>query len=169
MNTFKYIFGFAVILILQLLCSEFINLWPVLYLAVIPLLVILLPPDTNTCILMLCAFAIGLLTDALSDGVLGLNAACCTLLAACRNMITRPMRRYDIQTEEMDLNYGEFRPGKLVMLLVASYLVFFVPYVIIDGPMGKGILYLAFRIILNVVVNSTIAYLLVRLWIRRFF
>ena len=169
MNTFKYIFGFVVILILQLLCSNFINLWPIIYIAVIPLLVILLPPDINTCILMLCAFAIGLLTDALCDGILGLNAACCVLVAACRNMITRPMRRYDIQTEELDLNYGEFRPGKLAMLLVASYLVFFVPYVIIDGPMGKGIAYLAFRIILNVIVNSLVAYLLVRLWIRRFF
>ena len=164
MNTFKYIFGFVVILILQLLCSEFINLWPILYIAVIPLLVILLPPDISTYLLMLSGFAVGLLTDAL-----GLNAACCTLLAASRNLITRPMRRYDIQTEEMDLNYGEFRPGKLVTLLLASYLVFFIPYVLIDGPMGKGVLYLSLRIILNVAVNVVIAYLLVRLWIRRFF
>ena len=169
MNTFKYIFGFVVILVLQLLCSDFINLWPILYIAVIPLLVILLPPETNTYLLMLCGFAIGLLTDALSDGILGLNAACCTLLAASRNLITRPMRRYDIQTEEMDLNYGEFRPGKLVMLLLASYLIFFIPYVLIDGPVGKGVLYLSLRIILNVAVNVVIAYLLVRLWIRRFF
>ena len=169
MNWAKYIFGFVVILVLQLLASGFINLWPILYIALIPLLVILLPPDTNTYLLMLCGFAIGLLTDVLSDGIPGLNAACCTLLAASRNMITRPMRRYDIQTDEMDLSYSEFRPDKLFMLLLASYLVFFIPYVLIDGPMGKGFLWLTLRIILNVAVNVVIAYLLVRLWIRRFF
>lgn len=169
MNWAKYIFGFVVILVLQLLASEFINLWPILYIAVIPLLVILLPPDTSTYLVLLCGFAIGLLTDALADGVLGLNAACLTLLAACRNMITRPMRRYDIQTEEMDLSYGEFRPEKLVVLLILSYLVFFVPYVIIDGAGQSGVLYIILRIALNVVVNVVISYLLVRLWIRRFF
>jgi len=169
MNWLKYIYGFIVILVLQILCSEFINLWPMLYIAVIPLMIILMPANVSTYVLMLCGFAIGLLTDALSDGILGLNAACCTLLGACKNMITRPMRKYDIQSEDFDMDSGEFRKGKLLVLLIISYLVFFIPYVLIDGAGVSGVLYLVLRIVVNVIVNVAIAYLLTRLWIRRLF
>lgn len=169
MESLKYIYGFIVILVLQLLCSEFINLWPMLYIAVIPLMIILLPFSVSTYVLMICGFAMGLLTDALSDGVPGLNAACCTLLGACKNMITKPMRKYDVQTDQFDMDSGEFRKGKLILLLIICYLVFFIPYVLIDGAGVSGILYIVARIAVNVVVNVIIAYLLIRLWIRRFF
>ena len=165
----KYIFGFIVILALQLLCCEFINLWPILYIAIIPIMVILLPSSVSTYAIMLCGFAIGLLTDALSDGVLGLNAACCTLVGACKNMITRPMRKYEGLSDEGGAESVEWRSGKLIALLAICYLLFFVPYVLIDGAGAAGFWYLAARIALNVAVNVIIAFLLVRLWIRRFF
>ena len=165
----KYIFGFIVILALQLLCCEFINLWPILYIAIIPIMVILLPSSVSTYAIMLCGFAIGLLTDALSDGVLGLNAACCTLVGACKNMITRPMRKYEGLSDEGGAESVEWRRGKLSALLAICYLLFFVPYVLIDGAGAAGVWYLVARIALNVVVNVIIAFLLVRLWIKRFF
>ncbi len=169
MDWVKYIYGFIVILILQLLCCEFISVWPVLYIAVIPLIVVILPSSVSTYIVMLLGFAIGLLTDALSDGVLGLNAASCTLAGAFKNMITEPMRRYDIQSDEFNMNSGEFRSGKLVVLLALCYLLFFTAYVLIDGAGVAGWLYILLRIVLNVIVNTAIAYLLIKLWIRRFF
>lgn len=169
MNWLKYIYAFVVILVLQILCSEFINLWPMLYIAVIPLMVILLPPSVSTYLVMLCGFIIGLLTDALSDGVLGLNAACCTLVGACKNMITKPMLKYDIHSEEFDMESGVFRKGKLILLLFLCYLLFFVPYVLLDGAGASGALFLVIRIVVNIVANVAISYLLTRLWIRRFF
>ena len=169
MNSLRYAYGFIVILILQLLCCEFITVWPVLYIAVIPLMIVILPSTISTYIVMLLGFAIGLLTDALSDGVLGLNAASCTLAGAFKNMITQPMRRYDIQSDEFNMNSGEFRSGKLVLLLVLVYLLFFTAYVLIDGAGVAGWIYIVLRIIFNVAVNTAIAYLLIKLWIRRFF
>lgn len=165
----KYIYGFIVILVLQLLCCEFVNLWPMLYMALIPIMVILLPSSVSTYAVMLCGFAIGLLTDALADGILGLNAACCTFIGACKNMITRPMMKYQIQGEDSSVEGFEFRKGKLVALLTICYTLFFVPYVLIDGAGVSGVWYLVARIVLNVVVNVIIAFLLIRLWIRRYF
>ena len=109
MSWVKYITGVVVILILQLLFSEFLNLWPMLYIVVIPLVIILLPADTSTYLLMAAGFGVGLLTDALADGILGLNAACGTLLGAVKPMIIRPMRKYNMQSEEFDINNGAFR------------------------------------------------------------
>ena len=79
------------------------------------------------------------------------------------------MRRYDIQSDEFNMNSGEFRSGKLVLLLVLVYLLFFTAYVLIDGAGVAGWIYIVLRIIFNVAVNTAIAYLLIKLWIRRFF
>lgn len=169
MNWPRYIVGALLILILQLLASAFINIWPPLYIAIIPLFIILLPVQTDTYLLMFCGLAIGLLTDALSDGILGLNAAACTLLAACKNMIIRPMQRYDIQPEAFDLTSADFDTRKLITLLTFSYLVFFIAYIPLDSIGASSFLFMVFRLIINVVVNVIIAYLLERLWIRRLF
>ena len=169
MSWVKYITGVVVILILQLLFSEFLNLWPMLYIVVIPLVIILLPADTSTYLLMAAGFGVGLLTDALADGILGLNAACGTLLGAVKPMVIRPMRKYNMQSEEFDINNGAFRQENLIILLVVSYLVFFVPYVLIDGSGASAFVYIVLRILINVAVNVVLAYLLLKLWIRRFF
>ena len=70
MESGKYIAAAIITLILQLLICEFVNIWPGVYITVLPLFIILLPLSLSVSWLMIAAFAMGLATDAFADGVL---------------------------------------------------------------------------------------------------
>ena len=89
MNNLKYVILGVFLLLIQLLISGYINIWPMLYIAVFPLLVITLPYTCNHIVSILTAFCFGLLVDILSDGVLGLNAAAIVAIAYFRPLLFR--------------------------------------------------------------------------------
>ena len=72
----------AVVLLIQIVLSDFVNIGPYVYLCTVPMLVIYLSMDQDSIGSMLLAFGFGLAVDALEDGVLGLNAVSAVALAA---------------------------------------------------------------------------------------
>ncbi len=165
----RYLIGGLIILILQLIACEFANFWPPLYIAVIPLFIILLPNNTNTYLLMLCGFVIGLLTDALADGVLGLNAAACVMVAATKSIVIKPLVKYDAQSTSIAVSSREFSWRKFLPLLTICYTLFFAIYLTLDGLGSHSISFFFVRLALNLSVNVALAYLLESLWIGRYF
>ena len=68
-NILKYITLGAIVIVCQILVSEYVNIWAVLYIAVFPQFIILLPPTINRSVYLLIAFALGLSIDLFADGV----------------------------------------------------------------------------------------------------
>ncbi|MGM9774915.1 MAG: hypothetical protein ACI3Y2_06920 [Candidatus Egerieousia sp.] len=157
MNNGRYIVTGLIILILQLFACEFLNIWPPLYVAVLPLFIMLLPAAFNSYLLMLLAFGMGLVVDALSDGVLGLNATACTSVAFFKKTMLGTVMRYDTQTAINTIGSRVMGRAKFFVMMLMAYAIYFTIYVLLDG-MGLGdILFILFRIILNVFVNALIA------------
>lgn len=165
MSSGKYITAGIITLIVQLLICEFVNIWPPLYITVIPLFIIILPIETNMFALLLCAFGLGIATDAFADGVLGLNAAALTFMAYTKYFFINRLTKYESETLADSMRSLSSKPSVIFMLIMLSYAVFFLVYILLDTRFTDG--FMIVRLVLNVVVNVLIAYTLERLWIRR--
>lgn len=165
MESRKYIIAAFIALIIQLLIGEFVNIWPPLYITVIPLFIIILPISLRRSWLIIIAFMMGLITDAAFDGVLGLNAASLTLVAYLKNFFIRRLTKYSSEDLAESIESLERIPSKIFLLILFSYSVFFILYIILDGIAPQSIFF--HRFLLNVVVNTLIGFALERLWIRK--
>ena len=78
---------FVLIFILQVLICNYVDFGAYIYICLIPLLVINIPMKLDIRLTMIIGFALGLLLDVFANGVLGLNAAAATMLAAFKGSL----------------------------------------------------------------------------------
>ena len=159
-NILKYITLGAIVVVCQILVSEYVNIWAVLYVAVFPQFIILLPPTINRSVYMLVAFTLGLGIDLFADGVLGLNAAALTAMAYMRHPIlklTVPKASFE-SYDNQPLIPRTVEIPKLVLMNVLMLTVFFTVYVMLDSAATFTFGYTVFKIFLCVAVNSAITF-----------
>jgi cell shape-determining protein MreD len=80
---------------------------------------------------MLVAFVLGLSVDIISAGVLGSHAAACTLMAYCRNIITKvTMPRGDYENTStataLHINLRQFILYAFLLVFLHHFILFFV-------------------------------------------
>ena len=159
-NILKYITLGAIVIVCQILVSEYVNIWAVLYIAVFPQFVILLPPTINRSVYLLIAFALGLSIDLFADGVLGLNAAALTAMAYIRPAIlkfTVPKTSFE-SYDNQPLIPRTVELPKLALLDTLLLAVFFTVYVLLDSAVSFSAGYTLLKIVLCVAANSAITF-----------
>lgn len=159
-NIIKYITLGAIMVFCQILVSEYVNIWAVLYIAVFPQFIILLPPTINKSAYMLIAFALGLSIDLLADGVMGLNAAALTAMAYFRGPIIKlviPKASFE-SYENNPIIPRTVEPHKLALLSGLLLAVFFTVYVLLDSAASFSFWYTVLKIVLCVTANSIITF-----------
>lgn len=159
MNNIKYITLGVFLILIQILISGYINIWPMLYIAVFPFVLIIFPPQANKFIFLLMAFILGLAADFTSDGIPGLNAAATTAIA----FFKEPVLRLLINRSSIENLSGitEYSIGfsKFALYVALLYLFFFIFYMGLDSFGYYSFGYTALRLIINVIANSFIAIL----------
>ena len=156
----KYITLGAIMVFCQILVSEYVNIWALLYIAVFPQFIILLPPTINRSAYMLIAFVLGLSIDILADGVMGLNAAALTAMAYSRGPILKliiPKASFE-NYENHPIIPRTVEPYKLALLSGMMLAVFFTVYVLFDSAASFSFWYTVLKIALCVAVNSIITF-----------
>lgn len=154
----KYLTLGILLTVCQILLSEYVNIWPVLYIAIFPQLIILLPPALNKSLHMLVAFALGMTIDIFADGVTGLNAAALVAMAYARPMLLKLVfSRAGLEnTENCPLLPRNVDVLKLFLLDALMLLVFFTVYVVLDSAGSLPFWYAILKIMLCVAVNCII-------------
>ncbi len=160
MNSIKHITSGILLLFMQLLVSGYINIWPMLYIAVFPLVLILLPYKTNSTPSMCIAFVLGLLVDILSDGILGLNATSAVALAYFRPVIFRLFVNKNTLENLVEINHGALGLSQFISITALSYATFFIFYITLDSWGYFSFIYTTIRFLINIVANTVIAFLL---------
>ena len=160
MNSFKYIFLGVILLLIQLLISGYVNIWPMLYIAVFPLLLITIPYNCNKTLAIVTAFAYGMIIDLLSDGVPGLNAAAAVALAYLRPLFFRLVIPKSTLENLTDVTTRHISFTQFLMITGLSYSIFFILYIILDAWGYFSFLYTFARFIINIIANTAIAFLL---------
>ena len=144
---------FVLIFILQVLICNYVDLGAYIYICLIPLLVINIPMKTDIRITMLAGFAIGLLLDVFANGVLGLNAAAATMLAAFKGSVfqrtVNKEHRYNIEVPSMR-NVGIFNYIGYLAICTGIYLV---TYTLLECVSLRPFLFILVRILISLVIN----------------
>ena len=160
MNSFKYIFLGVMLLLIQLLISGYLNIWPMVYLAVFPLLLITIPYNCNRTLAICIAFVYGLVIDLLSDGVPGLNASAAVALTYFRPLFYRLVIPKSTLENLTDITTRYVSTAQFLLVAVLCYSIFFVFYIILDAWGYFSFFYTFARFILNIIVNTALALLL---------
>lgn len=160
MNYLKYITLGVFLMLMQMLISGYVNIWPMLYIAVFPMLLIALPYNINRYIALLVAFGTGLLIDFVSDGVLGLNAAAATALMYFRGPFFHLIINKNTLENMTLLTERSIGTSKFILLSAFSYAVFFIFYIALDSGESTSFLYILLRFAINLTVNVALVVLL---------
>lgn len=144
---------YVLIFILQVLIANYVDIGAYVYICIIPLLIFGIPMKTNINVTMLAAFGIGLLLDIFSSGVMGLNAASATMLAALRG----PIFRHTVNKEH---RYSTDVPSirniglnNYLVYISLGTLVYLTTYTLLDCASFRPFLFIVFRIVISLVIN----------------
>ncbi len=161
-RTLKYLTLGAIMMICQILLSEYVNIWALLYIAIFPQFIILLPPSMNRSMYMLVAFAFGMGIDLFTDGILGLNAAALVAMAYMRPAIlkfTLPKGNFD-NYENIPLIPKTVEIAALTLITALHLTVFFAVYILIDSAASFTLGYTLLKLIVCIIANTLVSVLL---------
>jgi hypothetical protein len=161
-RTVKYITLGTIIIICQALLSEYVNIWALLYIAIFPQFIILLPTSMNRSLYLITAFALGLCIDLFSDGILGLNAAALVAMAYSRPLIlkfTLPKGNFD-SNENSPLTLRTIEITSLTLITALLLTVFFAAYILIDSAASFTFGYTVLKLVVCIIANTLVSILL---------
>ena len=156
---FKYVTLAVIIIICQILVSEYVNIWPILYIAIFTQFITILPTATNRFAFLGIAFAMGLSIDLFADGVMGLNAAALTAMAYFRHPILKfVLTRANLDNyDSSPISSGNVEIPKLVLINAMMLTVFFTVYVLLDSAASFSWWYTLLKIAVCVAANTLIS------------
>ena len=110
--------NYALLVVVQLLLSNFLRVSPYMMLTILPFMVLCISIRVGTVGAMFIAAATGLTVDFLTEGVIGLNTISLIPVAFCRNGIIRLVfgtelfaRREDFSPQRRTLSFNALRFG----------------------------------------------------------
>ena len=153
----RQIIIYAVVILLQVILNNYVNLGPMIYICLIPLLVIYLPLDQKNYISLIIAFGMGLVIDILSDGVLGLNAGAATLVALVYKPLFYPIFQKNNYSKKYILPIRESGLWQHALYLLIILEIYFLFYIAFDGLAKTTQLVSLIRYLVNLLVNLALA------------
>lgn len=129
-NTF--IVSFILLMIVQLYLTKYCQIAPFVYISLLPALVMCLPTTRPQWFVMTTAFACGILTDLLADGVTGLNALAIVPAALLQKRMISVFIDDEIVERGYSFSFRENGYFKILMALTVLYAIYFTIYVIFD-------------------------------------
>lgn len=150
------IFTFILLFLIQIIFNDFLNISPYLYLCLIPLAIIVIPQGVQVWKMMIFSFLFGLLFDAISDGVLGLNAAAAVALAASRDWLFSIFVSKEKSDKVQTISLKTVSFGKYFTFVVFCILLYLIVYVIFDDMQMRSIVFAIEKILISLLVNTII-------------
>ena len=149
--------AYMLLLLAQLLLSNFFNLTPYLMLSILPVMVLCIPIRMGTTGAMLIAFATGVVVDLLSEGLIGLNAAALVPVAFLRNSIIKLVFGTELFARGEDFSPRRNGLGKTVLATVLAQALFTLIYIWVDDASTSPFWFDAARFGISLVAGTVLA------------
>lgn len=136
---------YLLLLLAQLLLSNYFNISLYLTVTILPVMVLCIPIRVRPALAMVIAFVTGLIVDLLSEGLLGLNALALVPVAGLRNSIIRLMFGEEVFARREDFSPKRNGLGKTATATILALAVFILVYVWADGASTRPLWFNAAR------------------------
>ena len=137
--------AYALLLVLQLLLSNYFLFTPYIMLTIMPVMVLCIPIRVGTVGAMLIAAASGFVIDLLAEGVLGLNAIALIPVAYARNSIIRLIFGGELFARQEDFSVRRSGFAKVSLAVLLAQMLFLLVYVWVDAAGTRPLWFLAAR------------------------
>ncbi len=124
---------YLLMLLAQLLLSNYFQLTPYVMLTILPVMILSIPIRVGTVGVLLIAFVSALTVDLLSEGILGLNAFALMPVALLRNPVIRLIFGDELFARKEDFSVQRSGFGKVALAIFLVQLLFISLYVWADG------------------------------------
>lgn len=125
--------AYILLLIAQLLISNYLNVSHYLTLSILPVMVVCISTRLSTIATLFIAMASGLTVDFLTEGVIGLNALALLPVAYCRNGAIRMLFGNDLFARKEDFTIQRNGFAQIALLVFLAQALFLALYVWVDG------------------------------------
>ena len=132
---------YILLVVAQLLLTNYLRVSPYLMLTILPVLVLCIPIRVGTAGAMFVACLTGLAVDYLSEGLLGLNAVALIPVAFLRNTIIRLVFGVELFARSEDFSVKRNGFGKSVLAMLLAYTLFLAVYVWVDSAGVRPLLF----------------------------
>ena len=133
MNKSGFWVAYFLLLVAQILLSNYFRFTPYVTLSILPIMVLCISTRIKTPWCMLIAFVSGLAVVWLSEGVLGLNALALVPVALVRHPIIRMVFGESLLTRREDFTVQSHGLAKVLLALLMAQAVFLAIYIWADN------------------------------------
>ena len=151
--------AYLLLLVAQLLLSNFTNFTPYMMLSILPVKVLCIPIKVGTTGAMLIAFATGMVVDLLSEGLLGLNAFALVPVAFLRNPIISLVFGNELFARGEDFSPRRNGMWKAVLATVLAQAAFTLLYVWADSAGTRPFWFNSARFFISLAASSLLSLL----------
>lgn len=162
MRDSAFYFIFAVTAILQILVNVFLHLPAWLTICILPALIALAPLRIRTPFLLIIAFITAFLTDFLTSGILGLTVVSLLPVAFLRNFLYKIFIGKESFTRKDDISSKKHGLLRISGILVVSFLVYFLIFVLADSAGTRPLLFNGLRILCSMTASYVISLILIK-------
>ena len=148
---------YLLMVIAQIVISNYFLVSPLVTITILPALILCIPGDMKTPLILLIAFATGLSADLLSEGVLGLNTLSLLPVALVKKTIMRAF--FDRDSVERGTGFSFRRNGalKISLALITVISLFLIIYIAADGAGTREFIYNLSRFALSLLSSLIIS------------
>ena len=165
----KFLLVGVIFIVMQIMLDEFVNNWYMIYLAIFPLLILILPITMSVSSYMLISFIIGMGIDILSGGLLGINAASGVVIAFIRKPILKMIFPPALLESINIITLDSVKTKSFILLTFITNLIFFTVYLSLDTMWGIPIYLLFYWIIINVFINIIFSFFIELFFVNKLF
>ena len=151
--------AYILLLLAQLLLSNYFHITPYIMLTLLPVMVLCIPIRISTVGAMLIACLSGLTIDVLSEGVLGLNALALIPVAYMRKGLVNLIFGPELFARKGDFSVGRYGFAKVPTALLLSLLLFLVIYIWADGAGTRPLWFNGLRLAASLVASFLVSLL----------
>jgi len=154
---------YILLVIAQLLLTNYLRVSPYLMLTILPAMVLCIPIRVGTSGAMFIALLTGLTVDYLSEGMLGLNALSLIPVAYFRNGIIRLVFGMELFARSEDFSVQRNGFGKTMLALLLAYSLFLIVYVWVDSAGVRPLLFNLIRFAVSLASSLLVSMLTLNL------
>ncbi len=155
--------NYILLVIAQLLLTNYLRVSPYLMLTILPAMVLCISIRVGTVGAMLIAFLTGLTVDYFSEGLLGLNALALIPVAYLRNSIIRLVFGTELFARSEDFSVQRNGFGKTMLAMLLAYSLFLVIYVWVDSAGVRPLLFNLIRFAVSLASSLLVSMLTLNL------
>lgn len=160
----NYFIMFFLTLCAQLLICNYFHISAYISLSILPVAILCLPTKIGAAGTMLIAFATGLGTDFLAEGLIGLNAAALVPVAACKRFICDSVFGKELILLGEDISMRKHGIGKVTFALLIVQGIFLIVYIWADGgparPLAFNLIRFAASLVAGVGLSLVVAHMM---------